>query len=140
MTLISDFISKIQAIQKTGAATEHSYRSAFEGLFAGLGVTALNEPKRVKCGAPDFIISQGVVAQGPGPPERGSAVKRIMRGLVNRNNLALLRDWGAYSHRAIIPGIPPRPTESVETRPGLADSARSGRLGPALLARPRMAA
>lgn len=64
MTLISDFISKIQAIQKTGAATEHSYRSAFEGLFAGLGVTALNEPKRVKCGAPDFIISQGEIVIG----------------------------------------------------------------------------
>lgn len=64
MTLISDFVSRVQAIQKTGAATEHSYRSAFEGLFASLGVTALNEPKRVKCGAPDFIVSQGEIVIG----------------------------------------------------------------------------
>ena len=64
MTVISDFISKVQAIQKTGAATEHSYRSAFEGLFASLGATALNEPKRVKCGAPDFIVSQGEIVIG----------------------------------------------------------------------------
>jgi len=57
-------MSKVQAIHKTGAATEHSYRSAFEGLFASLGATALNEPKRVKCGAPDFIVSQGEIVIG----------------------------------------------------------------------------
>lgn len=64
MTLVSDFIAKVQSVYKTGAATEHSYRSAFEALFSGLGVTALNEPKRVKCGAPDFIISSGEVVIG----------------------------------------------------------------------------
>jgi hypothetical protein len=47
-------------VQATGVATEHSYRSAIEGLFNSLaaGVTALNEPKRVACGAPDFIIQR----------------------------------------------------------------------------------
>lgn len=64
MTLVSDFVAKVQAVYKTGSATEHSYRSAFEALFAALGVTALNEPKRVKCGAPDFIISSGEIAIG----------------------------------------------------------------------------
>jgi predicted helicase len=64
VTLVSDFIAKVQAVHKTGAATEHSYRSAFEALFAALGVTALNEPKRVKCGAPDFIISSGEIVIG----------------------------------------------------------------------------
>lgn len=64
MALVSDFIVKVQAVYKTGAATEHSYRSAFEALFAGLGVTALNEPKRVKCGAPDFIVSEGELVIG----------------------------------------------------------------------------
>lgn len=64
MTLVADFVTKVQAVYKTGAATEHSYRSAFEALFAALGVTALNEPKRVKCGAPDFIISSGEIVIG----------------------------------------------------------------------------
>lgn len=64
MTVIFDFMSKVQTIHKTGAATEHSYRSAFEGLFASLGATALNEPKRVKCGAPDFIVSHGEIVIG----------------------------------------------------------------------------
>lgn len=61
---IKDFVSKVQAVHKTGVATEHSYRSAFEALFADFGVTALNEPKRVKCGAPDFIISAGELVIG----------------------------------------------------------------------------
>ncbi len=62
--LVADFVAKVQAVYKTGAATEHSYRSAFEALFSALGVTALNEPKRVKCGAPDFIISRGETVIG----------------------------------------------------------------------------
>lgn len=64
MSVISDFISRVQSIHATGNATEHSYRSAFEALFSALDVTALNEPKRVKCGAPDFIISQGEIVIG----------------------------------------------------------------------------
>ena len=64
LSVISDFLSKVQGIPATGNATEHSYRSAFEALFAALGVTALNEPKRVKCGAPDFIISSGEIVIG----------------------------------------------------------------------------
>lgn len=66
MSVISDFISKVQAVYKTGAATEHSYRSALETLLSGLeeGTTALNEPKRVKCGAPDFIVQRGEIVVG----------------------------------------------------------------------------
>ncbi|WP_201768421.1 type ISP restriction/modification enzyme, partial [Candidatus Synechococcus spongiarum] len=56
--LISDFIAKVQTIHATGQSTEHSYRPAFVDLFGKLGVIALNEPKRVKCGAPDFSISR----------------------------------------------------------------------------------
>ena len=57
MALISDFMAKVQAIHATGEATEHSYRSAIEFLFSGLdeNTTALNEPKRVKCGAPERV-------------------------------------------------------------------------------------
>ena len=66
MSLISDFIASIQSTHKTGAATEHSYRPALQTLFNGLaeGVTALNEPKRIVCGAPDFIIQRGEIIVG----------------------------------------------------------------------------
>lgn len=64
--LIADFMSKVLAVHKTGAATEHSYRPALEGLFNSLNpsVTAINEPKRVKCGAPDFIMQRGDIVIG----------------------------------------------------------------------------
>jgi hypothetical protein len=66
MSLISEFISRVQSIHATGNATEHSYRSAFESLFDALGddVRALNEPKRIKCGAPDFIVTIGDIVVG----------------------------------------------------------------------------
>ncbi|TCO77146.1 type ISP restriction/modification enzyme [Chromatocurvus halotolerans] len=64
MALIEDFIATVQAIHDTGKATENSYRSAIESLFDGLGVKALNEPKRVECGAPDFIVSVGDIVIG----------------------------------------------------------------------------
>lgn len=66
MSVIGDYLSKIQAIAKSGKATEHSYRSAIEFLFHSLdeGVTALNEPKRVECGAPDFIIQRKDIVIG----------------------------------------------------------------------------
>lgn len=53
-------------IFKTGNATEHSYRPALQKLFNSLDpkVTALNEPRRVKVGAPDFSISRGDIVIG----------------------------------------------------------------------------
>lgn len=64
MTVIPSFITEIQEVHATGNATEHSYRPAIVTLFSGLDVAALNEPKRVKCGAPDFIISKGDIVIG----------------------------------------------------------------------------
>jgi hypothetical protein len=63
---IQAFIRRVQDLYRTGQATEHSYRSALEQLFHALDdhVTALNEPKRVACGAPDFIISRGAIVIG----------------------------------------------------------------------------
>jgi len=64
--IIQDFLKDIEAIYKTGAATEHSYRADLQKLLSSIApdVTALNEPKRVKCGAPDFIVSQGDIVIG----------------------------------------------------------------------------
>jgi type I restriction-modification system DNA methylase subunit len=64
--IIEDFVKKVIAVRETGVATEHSYRSALEALFNGLddNVHALNEPKRIACGAPDFIIQRGEIIIG----------------------------------------------------------------------------
>ncbi|MEO0389385.1 MAG: type ISP restriction/modification enzyme, partial [Pseudomonadota bacterium] len=65
MNLIQ-FLNEVTSIYETGSATEHSYRSALQTLLSSIGddITALNEPKRVKCGAPDFIVSQGDIIIG----------------------------------------------------------------------------
>lgn len=66
MSIIESFLKKVISVYGTGAATEHSYRSAIELLFNDISasIRALNEPKRVACGAPDFIIQRGVLAIG----------------------------------------------------------------------------
>jgi hypothetical protein len=40
--------------------------AALQSLFSsiGTGIAALNEPKRVKCGAPDFLINRGEITIG----------------------------------------------------------------------------
>ena len=51
----------------TGQATEHSYRTAFKALveaLGGTGVSALNEPSQVDCGAPDFIVMRDGIPIG----------------------------------------------------------------------------
>ena len=50
----------------TGDATEHSYRPAIQGLFESIGdgLIVVNEPKRVACGAPDFVIKRGGIDIG----------------------------------------------------------------------------
>lgn len=66
MSIVATFLSAVQKTYATGRATEHSYRSAIESLFDALGddLTALNEPKRVNVGAPDFTIQQGEIVIG----------------------------------------------------------------------------
>ncbi|WP_323141729.1 type ISP restriction/modification enzyme [Massilia phyllosphaerae] len=66
MTIIENFIERVIAIYKTGIATEHSYRPAIEALFNALpgNMRAVNEPKRVACGAPDFIVHRGDLVVG----------------------------------------------------------------------------
>ncbi len=61
------YCNSLKTTFATKQATEHSYRSALENLIQGLGgqqVRALNEPKRIACGAPDFIVERGGVPIG----------------------------------------------------------------------------
>lgn len=54
------YLWKIERAHQTGNATEHTYRSALEELLQAFDPTviATNEPKRIKCGAPDFIVTR----------------------------------------------------------------------------------
>ena len=59
MTAIPAYLSEVRKLWAAGNATEHSYRPAVHDLFKALDFKALNEPKRVECGAPDFLIHNG---------------------------------------------------------------------------------
>ena len=60
------YLEEITGIYQQGKATEHSYRPALKKLIESLNnnLQALNEPKRIACGAPDFVINQGIVEIG----------------------------------------------------------------------------
>ncbi len=55
---IKTYLANIECELKTGRATEHTYRPALKNLLEGLDsqIKVTNEPKRVECGAPDFIL------------------------------------------------------------------------------------
>lgn len=63
---LSTYINKIHSEYATGLANEHSYRSHLQTLVESYsnGVQALNEPKQVECGAPDFIVQRNHVPIG----------------------------------------------------------------------------
>lgn len=58
---IEGYLNRLQAEYGRGVATEHSYRSYLKDLLEGefSDLAATNEPKRIACGAPDFVITRG---------------------------------------------------------------------------------
>ena len=57
--MINKYITQITNEYNTGSATEHSYRGHLKELLESLDekIIAINEPKRVKAGAPDYLIA-----------------------------------------------------------------------------------
>jgi len=56
--LLTTYLQNIGAAYSAGNATEHTYRPALQSFVQALrpGVTAVNEPKRETCGAPDYVV------------------------------------------------------------------------------------
>ena len=61
MNELKSYLEHVRKELRTGAATEHTYRPALKELVESLdeGVIAINEPKHVDCGAPDFVVKKG---------------------------------------------------------------------------------
>ena len=57
---------EIDKFYRAENASEHTYRPALKTLIEAFaqGITATNEPRRIACGAPDFIIAQGETPLG----------------------------------------------------------------------------
>ncbi|HUU85635.1 MAG TPA: DNA methyltransferase, partial [Phycisphaerae bacterium] len=56
---INQYLRDLRKSHAAGDATEHTYRPAFQSLVESFAkrITATNEPKRIRCGAPDFIVN-----------------------------------------------------------------------------------
>ena len=63
--LFRDYINGLQTNLKLGNATEHTHRPVLKTLLESIGdrVTATNEPRRIECGAPDFVVTKTVQNQ-----------------------------------------------------------------------------
>ncbi len=94
-SIFKDYLAQIEQAYKAGNATEHTHRPALKTLIEAFqpGVIATNEPKRIKCGAPDYIITRKdipvgfVEAKDIGNPlddtENSEQLKRYRDGLAN---------------------------------------------------------
>jgi predicted helicase len=91
----STYVRQIESAVANGDATEHTHRPALKTLIEAMapGVIATNEPKRIECGAPDFIVTRAhtpigyVEAKDVGRPlsevEKTDQMKRYFKGLGN---------------------------------------------------------
>lgn len=58
--MIDAYVNRIATRYKTGISREHSYRGDLQTLIEALnpGVLVTNEPARIACGAPDYILTR----------------------------------------------------------------------------------
>ena len=63
---IDQYIENINTQYKTGIAREHSYRGDLQTLIKTLcpDVLVTNEPARIKCGAPDYVLTKKDIPVG----------------------------------------------------------------------------
>src|SRR5712691_6223517 len=61
-----NYLVEVEEAYRAGNSTEHTHRPALKTLLelCEPGVTATNEPKRIKCGAPDYIVTRKEIPVG----------------------------------------------------------------------------
>lgn len=57
---LANYVKDLNLRYQTGDAREHTYRGSLQNLLEALipGSLALNDPARIECGAPDFILTR----------------------------------------------------------------------------------
>jgi predicted helicase len=100
MTSFGAYLDEIRKNLAHGDATEHTHRPALKKLLelVGQGIIATNEPTRILCGAPDFILTkdkiplghvetkdvgENLAAMEKGKPPSGEQFGRYLDGLPN---------------------------------------------------------
>jgi predicted helicase len=92
---VHNYLSSIQKELVLGKTTEHSYRPALKTLIEKFSdkILAINEPKKIGCGAPDFLITSSkcpvgyIETKDVGNPldlvENSEQVRRYLNGISN---------------------------------------------------------
>ena len=64
--MLNSYLIKIDQRYRLGNATEHTFRGDLQQLIESLvpDVAATNEPKRIECGAPDYVITRKDIPVG----------------------------------------------------------------------------
>jgi len=65
MTILQ-YLSKLNTLFSTGNAREHSYRGDLQNLIMAIlpDILVTNEPARVSCGAPDYVLTRKNIPVG----------------------------------------------------------------------------
>jgi len=63
---LSDYVQDVSKRFATGNAREHAYRPSLQNLLEAVipDILATNDPARIKCGAPDFILTRKKIDVG----------------------------------------------------------------------------
>lgn len=63
---ISQYLSRITILHSTGNSREHAYRGDLQNLLSALlpDILVTNEPARVSCGAPDYMLTRKGIPVG----------------------------------------------------------------------------
>lgn len=63
---IQQYLDKVNVLYKTGNAREHSYRGDLQNLIMAIlpEILVTNEPARVACGAPDYVLTKKDIPVG----------------------------------------------------------------------------
>ena len=92
---LKTYLAEVRREFGTVEATEHTHRSALKGLVESFApnVVAINEPKHVDCGAPDYVVKRGDLSVGYieakdvgrslDEAERSEQLDRYLRSLEN---------------------------------------------------------
>jgi hypothetical protein len=58
-SVFKEYLDEVSQYYSRNIATEHAYRGTLQKLIEKVGVgiiSATNESKRIKCGAPDYVV------------------------------------------------------------------------------------
>jgi predicted helicase len=92
---LKSYLAEVKREFGTGVSTEHTHRGALKALVESFSpdIVAINEPKRVECGAPDYVVKRGdlsigyIEAKDVGrsldEAERSEQLDRYLRSLEN---------------------------------------------------------